>query len=127
MRKSLIAALVLPAFFFAPLAFDAANAQDKKADKGAGTAAIKEIASDDKFRVFEVTYKPGQGRPIEPGHRIVRAIKGGTLERDHPDGKKEKVEWKQDQVRINKPAKPYNVKNVGKSDVVLFVVESKSK
>jgi hypothetical protein len=57
----------------------------------------------------------------------VRAIKGGTLERDHPDGKKEKVEWKQDQVRINKPTKAYNVKNVGKSDVVLFVVESKSK
>jgi hypothetical protein len=112
------------AVFVAALIAAPAMAQDKKAGKSEeGTR--KEITSDDKVRVYEVTYKPGQGRKIEPGHRVVRALKGGTLERAFADGKKEKAEWKEGQVRINKPTQGYTVRNVGKSEIVLYVVDVK--
>jgi len=125
-----LAGLLVPAFLLAGAVAEPAVAQEKKADKKAersvaGKANVRQLASDEKVRAYEVTYKPGNERSIQPGHRVVRALKGGTLERTHPDGKKEKVAWKPNQVRINKPTKPYSVKNVGQTEVQLYVVEAK--
>jgi hypothetical protein len=90
-----------------------------------GKATVKQITSDDKASAYEVTYKPGDERSISPGHRVVRALKGGSLERTHADGKKEKIEYKTGQVRINKPTTGYTTRNVGKTEVQLYVVEQK--
>ncbi|HXM81825.1 MAG TPA: hypothetical protein VN929_07840 [Burkholderiales bacterium] len=123
---AVLAGLLVPAFLVAGIVATPALAQEKKAAKAAvGKPTVKEITSDDKVRVYEISYKSGDGRQVQPGHRVVRALKGGTLERDHPDGKKEKVQWKEGQVRINKPTQGYSVKNVGKTEVRLYIVESK--
>ena len=125
-----LAGLLVPAFLLAGAIAEPAVAQEKKADKKAeksvaGKATVRQLASDEKVRAYEVTYKPGDERSIQPGHRVVRALQGGTLQRIHPDGRKEKVAWKPNQVRISKPTKPYSVKNVGQSEVQLYVVEAK--
>jgi len=125
-----LAALLIPAFLLAGALAEPAMAQDKKADKkmeksAAGKATVKQITSDDKASAYEVTYKPGDERSISPGHRVVRALQGGTLERTHADGKKEKVEYKTGQVRINKPTQGYTTRNIGKAEVQLYVVEQK--
>ena len=126
---AVLAALLISAFLLAGAVAQPAAAQDKKAEKkmekAAGKATLKEIAADDKARAYEVTYKPGDARDITPGHRVVRALKGGTLERTHKDGKKEKVEYKAGQVRINKPTTAYTTRNIGKTEVQLYVVEQK--
>jgi hypothetical protein len=128
-KSALFAALLVPAFLLTAAIAEPAIAQEKKAakkaEKAAGKASIKNLVSDDKARAYLVTYKPGEERAVEAGHRVVRALKGGTLERTMADGKKEKVAWKEGEVRINKPAKGYNVKNVGKTEVQLYVVEQK--
>ena len=130
MPAGVLAALLVPAFLLAGAIAQPAVAQDKKADKkmeksAAGKAAVKQITSDDKASAYEVTYKPGDERSISPGHRVVRALQGGTLERTHADGKKEKVEYKTGQVRINKPTQGYTTRNIGKAEVQLYVVEQK--
>ena len=128
-KSALFAALLVPAFLLTVAVAEPAMAQEKKAakkaEKAGGKASIKNLVSDDKARAFIVTYKPGEGRPIEAGHRVVRALKGGTLERTHKDGKKEKVEYKAGQVRINKPTTAYTTRNIGKTEVQLYVVEQK--
>jgi hypothetical protein len=117
MPAAVLAVLLVPAFLLAGAIAQPAMAQ--------GKATVKQITSDDKASAYEVTYKPGDERAIAPGHRVVRALKGGSLERTHADGKKEKVEYKTGQVRINKPTQGYTTKNVGKSEVQLYVVEQK--
>ena len=42
--------------------------------------------------------------------------------RTYADGKTEKVEWKTGEVRIQGPTGQYTTKNVGKSDIALYVV-----
>ena len=126
---AVLAALLISAFVLAGAVAQPAAAQDKKAEKkmekAAGKATLKEIAADDKARAYEVTYKPGDQREIVPGYRVVRALKGGMLERTHKDGKKEKIEYQTGQVRINKPTTGYTTRNVGKTEVQLYVVEQK--
>ena len=79
--------------------------------------------SDDKVRVGEVTWKPGGESPsVARPARVVRVLKGGTLERIYPDGKKESVVYKTGETSAIEATQPYAIKNNGKSDVVLFVV-----
>lgn len=60
------------------------------------------------------------------GFRVVRALKGGAMERAWADGKKEKVEWKTRQVRAQGPdTQAFQNKNVGKTEIVLYVVNLK--
>jgi hypothetical protein len=107
-----LAALLVPAFF-------AAGAV-------AGPAVQKIIVENDKVRVYEVTFKPGdEGANVARPYRVVRALKGGTIERNYPDGKKQKVEWKAGEVKQLGPDTPYVPKNVGKTVVVLYGVEIK--
>ena len=124
----LFVSLLVPAFIVAGVAASPAMAQDKakaaKAEKGKVT--VKVLHDDDRVRVQEVTFKPGdENTNVARPFRVVRALKGGTLERTYPDGKKDKLVWKTGEVKVLEASPPYAPKNVGKSDVVLYVVVPK--
>jgi hypothetical protein len=111
-----------------------ALAQDKGKDAKAAPAAkagkeptIKVLLENEKVRVQEVTYKPGdENTAVSRDGRVVRALTAGTLQRTYVDGKTDKVEWKVGETRYNEPAPvsapQYKAKSVGKSDLVLYVV-----
>jgi hypothetical protein len=103
-----------------------AIAQDKpKAAKAeAGKASITVLAENDKARAFEIRFKPGDENVSVPSSnfRVARALQGGTQQRNYPDGKTEKIEWKTGEVMIVGPSGAYTTKNIGKSDIVLYVV-----
>ena len=107
-----------------------ALAQDKGKAKAAGKKgepAVKVYYENDAVRVFEVTYKPGDGGPaVERPLRIIRVLKGGTLSLAYPDGKKDKLVWKTGEVKVREATPAYAVSNQGKSDVQLYVVYVKS-
>jgi hypothetical protein len=123
----LFVSFLVPAFMLVGLAANPAIAQDKaKAEKGMATLTVR--LDNDKVRVFEVRFKPGDENKAVPSSlfRVVRALQGGTLQRTYADGKTEKVEYKTDEVRLNEPSKAtYIAKNIGKTDVVLYVVALK--
>jgi hypothetical protein len=104
-----------------------AYAQDKKADKGASKVTMKVLTDNDKVRAYEVTFAPGAENTAVPSKdtRVVRALSGGTLERTYTDGKKEKVVYKTGDVRVNNPSPAYTVKNIGKTEIRLYVVQVK--
>ena len=101
-----------------------AQEKAKAAKAEAGKASIKVLAENEKARAFEVRFKPGDENTSVPSSsfRVVRALKGGTLMRTYTDGKTEKSEYKDGEVRINPPAPQFTTKNVGKSEIVLYVV-----
>lgn len=101
---------------------DAKAAPAAKAEKGKATAKV--LFENDKVRVFEVSYKPGDENTSVPSSstRVIRALKGGTNLRTYADGKTEKIEWKTGEVRIWGPSGQFTVKNIGKTEVVLYVV-----
>ncbi len=126
--RALLAALVFPAFVLAGVAGNPAWAQEKKSVQKAkaGEVTEKEVAQNDKFRVYERTYQPGDVSPsANRSNRVVHALQGGTLERTYADGKKETVVWKTGETRINAEDRPFAVKNIGKSVVRLLIVELK--
>jgi hypothetical protein len=98
-----------------------ALAQHKK-----GESTIKEIQQNDKVRVYEAIYQPGDVSPsVKRPMRVIHALKGGKLERTYDDGKKEISEWKTGETRIVSEERAYSVKNVGKGVVDLFIVALK--
>ena len=133
MTKStgLLAALLFPAFVLAGVVANPALAQEKKMETSvrkaaAGEVTLKEIEQNDKLRVYEATFKPGDVSPsAKRPLRVVHALKGGTLERTYTDGKKEPVQWKTGDTRLISEEKPYAVKNIGKGVVHLLVVVPK--
>ena len=125
-----VAGLLIPAFLAAGVVATPAMAQDKmaakKMAKAASTPTIEEIEKNDKVRVYEVIYKPGNtSASVERPPRVVRALKGGALTRIYPDGKKETSTYKNGQVKVFGATPAYVVKNEGKSAIHLFVVELK--
>ena len=121
----LVPALILAFATAAPAMKHEDKAMAAKAEKG--TAKITVLAENDKVRVFEVLFKPGDEntRIQSSSHRVVRPLKGGTIMRTYADGKTEKVEWKTGEVGIIGPTGPYTAKNVGKTDVHLYIVQLK--
>jgi hypothetical protein len=124
--------VLVPAFMLAGVVALPAMAQDKAKDAKAakaekGKVTMKVLAENDKVRVFEVRYKPGDQNLSVPSSsvRVVRALKGGTIQRTYADGKTEKVEYKIGDVRINAPSGQYTTKNIGKTELVLYVVQVK--
>ena len=122
---SLFASLVVPVFMLTVA--NPAMAQDKAKDTKAAKAEAtqKVLLDNDKVRVNEVQYKPGDENKSVPSasSRVVRAVKGGTLMRTYADGKTEKVEWKTGDVRFTEASKvAYTAKNIGKTDIELYVV-----
>jgi len=88
--------------------------------------AQKILADNDRVRVVESVWKPGEVNPmIKRGYRVTRVLKGSTtLVRTHADGKTEKIEWKEGGVYVS-PADHASSKNVGKSAVVSYTVTLK--
>jgi len=123
MKRSaaVLAGLLVPAFLLAGAVVNSAMAQEKMAK---ATVTQKTLLENGKVKVYEVTFKPGAENTSVPSSssRVVRALKGGTLERTYADGKKEKVIWKAGQVRLNEPSPAYTAKNIGKTEVLLYVV-----
>jgi hypothetical protein len=119
MRSLVTASLGAAAFVIAGLMAGAALSQDK--------VSMKVIAENDKVRVFEATYAPGAENPSPPASttRVVRALTAGTLERRYADGKKDTVDWKPGMVQVLPPAGAYTTKNVGKTELKLYVVAVK--
>jgi len=122
----LFVSLVVPAFVVVGIAASPAIAQDKaKAAPAKGMAKVTVLAENDKVRVFEVEFKPGDENKAVPSSssRVVRALKGGSLMRTYSDGKTQNVEWKTGEVRFVEAEKTaYTTKNIGKSDIHLYVV-----
>ena len=130
--KKQVLNLVVAAFVWSGLIAGSALAQEKakaptqekaKAEKGA--AAQKIIVDNEKVRVIEATFKPGDENKAVPSasSRVVRALKGGTLLRTYADGKTQKVEWKTGEARFVEAEKTaFTTKNVGKTEVQLYVV-----
>ena len=89
--------------------------------------AEKLVLENDKVRVVEFRYKPGdQNTSVPREARVIRALTSGTLQRIYPDGKTENVTWKAGEVRFI-PASAgqvsqYTTKNIGKSELVLYLV-----
>ena len=121
---TVLAGLLVPAFLLAGAVVNSAMAQQKAA-KAAATQKV--LVENDKMRVYEVTYKPGAENTSVPSSssRVVRALKGGTIQRIYADGKKENVTYKAGQVRLNEPGPGYTAKNIGKTAIVLYVVQVK--
>jgi hypothetical protein len=130
-RKFLIPALLTISWIAMPaLAQDKAKAAaaDKSkaaAEKKASEGTRKVLVDNDKVLVTEVSYKPGEGSTMsERGPRVTRALTSGTMERTSPDGKKTTIAWKAGEVKYF-PKETFANKNVGKTDVVLFVTALK--
>ncbi|MBI4203801.1 MAG: hypothetical protein HY527_02135 [Betaproteobacteria bacterium] len=119
----LVAALVLAGFVAQPVMAQEKAKEAKAAKAEKGKATVKVLFENDKVRVQELTFKPGdEGRNAARPFAVVRALKGGTIMRTYADGKTEKRVWKTGEVRAQGPDPVFTPKNVGKTDVVLYVV-----
>jgi hypothetical protein len=116
--------IVVPAFIMAGSVTNSAVAQDKAA-KGAPT--VKVLLENDKVKVFESTYRPGDVNTgvASSATRIIRVMKGGTIERSYTDGKKETLVLKTGAVNFYTQLPAYNVKNIGKTVFQVYVVQLK--
>lgn len=123
--------LLIVGFMLAGVTASPAMAQEKAKERKAAKAEQASIATrvlfdNDKVRVQEVTFKPGdQGPNVPRPFRIIRVLKGGTIERIHPDGRSDKVVYKTGEVKVYEVDKPFVPKNIGKSDIVFYVVALK--
>jgi hypothetical protein len=114
--------LLAAAFVFVVATAQTSIAQEK------GKATVKVLLDNDKVRVTENHYRPGDvGEEDRSQFRVNRTLQGGTLERIYPDGKKERLELKTGAVRYLEPSKGgnYKVMNTGKTTVVNYVVRLK--
>jgi hypothetical protein len=124
-------ALLFLTFVLAGVVANPALAQEKKMDKSvqkaaAGQPTIKEIDKNDKVRILDITFKPGDVAPSgKRPMRVIHALKGGTLELTYEDGKKETAQWKAGETKLFSEESTYAVKNIGKSVVQLLLVEVK--
>ena len=128
MGRFAAASLGVLAFALSGLMVAPALAQDKmKAEKGAPKATMKVLKETAKVRVYEVTFVPGAENSAIPTSsvRVVRALAGGTLQRTYADGKKENIVYKTGEVRINEVSPAFTTRNIGKSEVRLYVVQLK--
>ncbi len=118
-----LAGLLIPAIFVAGAVALPAMAQDKGK---AAQRTQKVFIDNDKVRVTETTFKPGEVSPsIERPYRITRVIKGGKTVRTYADGKTVEREFKTGEVFAAGPDKPYSAKSISKTDIVLYSVNLK--
>jgi hypothetical protein len=82
--------LLAPAFLVAAIVVNSAIAQEKA---GKSSVKMRVFLDNDKVKVYEATYAPrAENTGVATSTvRIVRALKGGTLQRSYADGKKERL------------------------------------
>ena len=121
MSKEFRAFAIASAFLVSAAVAQPAVAQEKKAR--AQTRAQEILIDNDRVRVSESVFKPGEENPMaRRGFRVTRVLKGNTtVVRTSKDGKTEKIEYKEGMVLIS-PAGTTSTKNVGKSAVTLYTV-----
>jgi hypothetical protein len=98
-----------------------AHAQDKAKERA---PVVKVLLDNDKVRVTESTFKPGDVSRSQRGPRTNYFIKGGMFERASPDGKKTKTERKAGTAIWLAPDADV-VTNVGKTTIHLISVTQK--
>jgi hypothetical protein len=115
------ATLAVPAVVLALAGPLDAGAQEKA--KAVQKFEQKELLKNDKVNVVEARWPPGSESPsVARPYRVIRVLKGGTVQRIFPDGKKENVVYKAGEVSALEASQPYAIKNIGKSEVVLFAI-----
>jgi hypothetical protein len=89
-----------------------------------GKPTVTVLAENHKVRVWENRYRPGDENASQPASsiRVIRVLNGGTFLWTYEDGKTEKVAWKTGDVKILNPGPQFAAKNVGNTDIVLYVV-----
>ena len=92
-----------------------------------GRPAVKTLLDNQKVRVQEVRYRPGDvNKSLPRRDRVIHYLTDGTFLRTYPDGKTEKVEYKAGQVVFTAASESGRTnKNIGKSDVVFYSVQLK--
>lgn len=122
----LMVGLIVPVVMLTGMAGNPAMAQEKAkaAPAEKGKSVTKTLVDNDKVRVVESTFKPGDtSNTITRPARVTRALKGGTLTATSADGKVEKRAFKTGEVRyFDAETSPTTVKNEGKSELVLYIV-----
>ena len=98
------------------------HAQDKAKKESAPVTKV--LLENDKVRVTESTFKPGDVSRAERKTRTNYIVKSGTLERTTKDGKKSVYERKAGTAHYL-PADSDVVKNVGKTTFVVVTVVQK--
>ena len=112
----------LAGLFVAVAVAQPAMAQDKKAAEKAPIRAQKVLIDNDRVRVSESVFKPGEVNPlIKRGYRVTRVLKGNTTVERTTDGKKEVIEYKEGAVFVA-PAGMTSTKNIGKGEVTIYTV-----
>jgi mannose-6-phosphate isomerase-like protein (cupin superfamily) len=113
-----VAGIVIPASLLAGGISSSAMAAD---------ATVKVLLENDKVRVTEATYKPGDVNTAinATKPRVFRILKGGTIERTYADGKQEKIVFKTGEVKYVEPGPGYTAKNVGKTTYMVYTVQVK--
>ena len=107
------------------VAAGALHAQDKGKDKAVkSTVVTKVLLENDKVRVAETTFKPGDVSQSDRKARANYVVKGGTIERTSKDGKKTVYERKTGTSVWLAPDSDV-VKNVGKADYVVVTFTPK--
>jgi len=101
------------------------QAQDKAKDKGKERAPItKVLLENDKVRVAQSTFRPGDVSRADRRARVNYVVKGGKLERTSNDGKKTVVERKTG-TSVWLEADSDAVKNIGKTTFVVVSIQLK--
>lgn len=86
----------------------------------------KVLVDNERVKVAENIFKPGAESPdIARPFRVVRALKGGKFQRIYPDGKKVSGQYETGQVGVFDASPSFIFKNVGDSELVLYVVHIK--
>ena len=119
MQVSRIAVIAIAALGIATTGL--VHAQDKAKEPA---PVIKVLLENDKVRVTESTFKPGDVSRSKRDARTNYIIKGGTFERTTPEGKKTRYERKAGTAVWLGPDSDVVV-NVGKTTIVLVSVANK--
>lgn len=120
----LAVAVAVPAFLLAGALVNPAMAEDKFA---LSTIVTKIILENDKVKVYENIYRPGDNNAAIPASaiRIVHIIKGGRLMRKYADGTTKAVELKTGATQYLDAGQAYVATNVGKTTIRTYIVQLK--
>ena len=119
-----VVSILVPAFIMAGGVANSAVAQGMAAK---AMVKPKVLLENDKVKVYETMYKPGDVNTgvASSATRIIRVMKGGTIQRSYADGKKETLVLKTGEVNFYTQLPAYNVKNIGKTVFQTYVVQLK--